>query len=61
MVENGEQVEVAKRNVPFAVISPLPRDHRNKTNLGSAPGSVQVLCDLTQPAIDGDEWDMLKG
>jgi prevent-host-death family protein len=60
-VENGEQVEVAKRNVPFAVISPLPKERRNKTKLGRGQGSVQVLCDLTQPAMEEDEWDMLRG
>jgi prevent-host-death family protein len=61
IVEKGEQVEIAKRNIPFAVISPLPKERRNKTKLGSARGSVQVLCDLTQPAMDDDEWEMLKG
>ena len=61
IVEKGEQVEIAKRNIPFAVISPLPKEGRNRTKLGSARGSVQVLSDLTQPAMENDEWEMLKG
>jgi len=61
MVENGEQIEVAKRNVPFALITPLPRARPNATKLGCALGSVEVKCDLTEPAMSDDDWDMLGG
>lgn len=60
MVQNGEEVAVAKRNVPFAVITPLPSARRNQTQLGCALGSVETKCDLTEPAMGGSEWDMLR-
>ncbi len=59
LVENGETVEVAKRNVPFARIVPLPKAPTNKTQLGSFKGSVKVKGDLTAPAMPEDDWDML--
>lgn len=58
-VESGETIEVAKRNVPFAVIAPLRRTRRNRTELGCLRGSVRVHGDLTEPAIAEREWDML--
>jgi prevent-host-death family protein len=60
LVENGEVIEVAKRNVPFARIVPLPKKPHNQTRLGALMGSVTVKCDLTQPAMPEDDWDMLK-
>ena len=59
LVENGETVEVAKRNVPFARIVPLPKTPTNRTQLGSLKGSVTVKGDLTAPAIPDGDWDML--
>ena len=60
LVENGEEVEVSKRNVPFARIVPLRKGHENATKLGALAGSVTVHGDLTEPAIAAEEWDMLK-
>ena len=59
LVENGETVEVAKRNVPFARIVPLPTTATNRTRLGSLEGSVTVNGDLTAPAMPEDDWDRL--
>ena len=58
-VERGEEVIIAKRNVPFAAIVPLPRAGGNRTRLGCLAGSVQVATDLTEPAIPDEDWDML--
>lgn len=60
-VESGEEVEVCKRNVPFARIVPLHGKEKNRTKLGCALNSVIVRCDLTEPAMPEDEWEMLKG
>jgi len=57
-VEQGEEVTIAKRNVPFATIVPLPRHGRNRTQLGCLAGSVQVACDLTEPAMPESDWTM---
>ena len=60
LVEQGEEVEVSKRNVPFARIVPLPKKLPNRTKLGALAGSVIIRGDLTEPAIDAGDWDMLK-
>ena len=57
-VEQGESVVVAKRNVPFATIAPLPKHPANKTKLGCLPQSVSVVCDLTEPAMPETDWSM---
>jgi prevent-host-death family protein len=57
-VEQGEQIVVAKRNVPFALIAPLPKRRLNQTKLGCLPQSVTVGCDLTEPAMAETDWNM---
>lgn len=61
-VEGGESVQICKRNVAVAVLTPA-RQHlvRNKTVLGCGKGSVQVMGDLTEPAISPESWNMMKG
>jgi antitoxin (DNA-binding transcriptional repressor) of toxin-antitoxin stability system len=61
MVEQGVTVEVCRRNRPVAALvragaGPV----RNRTRLGSAPGSVTVACDLTAPAMPEKDWDALR-
>ena len=57
-VEQGEEIVVAKRNVPFATIAPLPKRRPNQTKLGCLPQSVAVACDLTEPAMPETDWTM---
>jgi len=61
LVEDGEEIEICKRNVPFARVVPLPKSRRNHTKLGCDLNSVTVKTDLTEPAIPGGDWSMLKG
>ena len=49
-VEQGEVVEIRKRNVPVALL--VPHDSKktgNCTQLGCGKGTVQVKGDLTEP------------
>jgi prevent-host-death family protein len=58
-VEQGEVVEVRKRNVPVALIVPHnSKKTGNYTKLGCGKGTVQIKGDLTQPLIPEDSWDM---
>ena len=57
-VEAGKEIVVAKRNVPFATITPLPKHRVNRTKLGCLPHSVTVANDLTGPAMPEADWDM---
>ena len=60
-VEKGESVKICKRNIPIAHIVPIEKKiQKNKTRLGCGIGSVQIKCDLTEPMIPKDDWEMLQ-
>ena len=58
-VQNGEELEIRKRNVPLARVVPIPARRRNRTVLGSGRGSAIVRKSLTDPLIPLDDWEML--
>ncbi len=58
-VENGEEIQIQKRNVPVARIIPMKAVKKNATQLGIGKGTVKIKTDLTRPAMD-DDWEMLK-
>lgn len=61
MVEQGEKIEICKRNIPIALLVPHgPKKTGNRTQLGCGLGTVQVKGDLTEPLIPEKSWDMLK-
>ena len=58
-VEQGEVVEIRKRNIPIARIVPNPRLRSgNHTKLGCGLGSIRIMGDITEPLIPEDSWDM---
>ncbi|MBI5141650.1 MAG: type II toxin-antitoxin system prevent-host-death family antitoxin [Nitrospirae bacterium] len=59
LAEKGEVVEVCKRNIPMALIIPVQKTKINRTVLGLGKGSVVERCDLTEPMISTDDWNML--
>ena len=61
LVEHGELIEICKRNIAIAQIVPVAAKPKNKTQLGCGVGSVSINCDLTEPALDSGEWEMLRG
>ena len=48
-VEQGEEIEVRKRNIPIARVVPIKAKPRNKTRLGCGTGTVVIHGDLTEP------------
>jgi prevent-host-death family protein len=58
-VENGEEVEVRKRNVPIARIVPLQKPPANNTILGCGRDSGKILGDITEPFVPDGDWEML--
>ena len=58
LVEKGEAVEIRKRNVPIARVTPLPSQKKNRTKLGCGQGSVRITGDLTEPLIPITHWEM---
>jgi antitoxin (DNA-binding transcriptional repressor) of toxin-antitoxin stability system len=60
-IEQGEVVEICKRNIPIALLVPHGSGKTgNRTQLGCGRGTVQIKGDLTEPLIPEDSWDMLK-
>lgn len=57
-VENGEEIEVRKRNVALARVVPIRKPNLNRTHLGAGLGTAQVEGDLTEPMIPESYWEM---
>jgi prevent-host-death family protein len=61
LVEQGQVIEICKRNIPVALLVPHgSKKTSNRTQLGCGVGTVQVKGDLTEPLIPKDSWDMLR-
>jgi len=61
VVENGESVQIMRKNIPIARMIPFKSEKKkNKTVLGCGQGTVNIKTDLTEPMIPESVWDMLK-
>jgi len=56
-VQQGNELEIQKRNVVIAKLVPIPNVKENKTKLDVGKGSVQFYGDVTQSVME-DDWDM---
>jgi antitoxin (DNA-binding transcriptional repressor) of toxin-antitoxin stability system len=61
MAQEGEDIEVLKRNVPVAHLVGIPRVAKNKTRLGCGKGTGRILGDLTESLLPPERWNMLRG
>ena len=59
-VEQGEEVEIRRRNLPIARVVPVEKPRRNGTQLGCGRGTVTVVGDLTEPLIPEGDWEMIE-
>lgn len=59
-VEQGEEVEIRKRNLPIARVVPVKTSRPNRTKLGCGRGTAKVLGDLTEPLVPESDWEMLQ-
>ncbi|MAG85858.1 MAG: hypothetical protein CMB97_00370 [Flavobacteriaceae bacterium] len=59
-VENGNEIQVCRRNIPVAEIKPIKQSNQNCTTLGSGKDTVKIKGDLTEPFIPEDSWLMLQ-
>jgi prevent-host-death family protein len=60
LVEQGEEIEIRKRNIAIARVIPLPPKRPNATRLDSGAGTVRIRGDLTEPLISESDWGMLR-
>jgi hypothetical protein len=51
---------VRKHGKAIAQITGIPDEPKNRIQFDSAPGSVRVFGDLTEPAIPEEDWDCLQ-
>ena len=58
-VEEGEEIEVRKRNIPIARVVPIQKNLPNRTRLGCGLGTAQAKGDLLEPMIPGSDWEEL--
>lgn len=58
-VENGEEVVICRRNVPFARITAMPL-RRNRTVLAFDRGKIRIRGDITGPALPERAWNALR-
>ena len=58
-VESGDEIEICKRNIPFAMIasSSIPK---NRSQPGWAKGTVKILHPVEGPIIPEEDWNMLR-
>jgi antitoxin (DNA-binding transcriptional repressor) of toxin-antitoxin stability system len=61
LAQDGEDIEVLKRNVPVAHLLGIPRAATNRTRLGCGRGTGRILGDLTESLLPPGQWDMLRG
>jgi prevent-host-death family protein len=57
-VEQGVEITICRRNVPFARLLGLPL-RKNSTELGFDRGKVKIRGDITGPAIPESDWNAM--
>jgi antitoxin (DNA-binding transcriptional repressor) of toxin-antitoxin stability system len=59
-LEAGEPLLLAKRNIPFARITPLGK-RRNMTQIGFGKKTTRILGDVVSPAAPESDYECLNG
>jgi len=57
---HDKTVLICKRNITIAQTVPSKAQGRNATKPGLGKGSIAAKVDLTKPAMDSCEWNMLE-
>ena len=58
--KTGESVQITKRGVPVATISPSAPVKRGPRKLGWMGDRITFIGDIISPVIDPDDWEALK-
>ena len=61
LTQQGEELEVLKRNIPVAHLIGIPPVSANRTRLGCGQGTGRILGDLTESLLPSERWNMLRG
>jgi antitoxin (DNA-binding transcriptional repressor) of toxin-antitoxin stability system len=59
--QKGESTLICQRNIPVATLQPHAPQIQHQTQIGWAKGDdVQILGDLTEPALPESDWSMMQ-
>lgn len=58
--KTGESVQITKRGVPVATISPTAVVKKEPRKLGWMEGRFSITGDIISPIIEPDDWEVLK-
>lgn len=56
----GQPILVTRKGEPVAQVIPPPPPERPGTWLGSFASSGKIVGDITAPALEEDQWDVLR-
>lgn len=56
----GQPVLITRFGKPIAEIVPPPPPQRPADWLGAMAGKCEILADIVSPAVDEDEWEVLR-
>jgi len=57
--ETGEAILVTKHGRPVAEVR-APRKQRSRSAFGCMKDRMEILGDITSPAVPAEEWEVLK-
>lgn len=59
--QKGESTLICQRNIPVAMLLPHVPEPKHHTRIGWAKSdNIQILCDLTEPALPESSWSMMQ-
>jgi hypothetical protein len=56
----GRALLVTKRGTPLVMVVPIGGDLAPAPRLGYMAGTGRILGDIVGPAVDADEWEVLR-
>ncbi|WP_179869744.1 type II toxin-antitoxin system Phd/YefM family antitoxin [Rhizobium chutanense] len=60
MAKDDESIVITKRGKPVAVLSPAPHTRGRSSIIGAMKGSVLRYDDPLSPAVEPEDWDVLR-
>jgi prevent-host-death family protein len=58
--KTGRPLLVTRKGEPIALVTPPPPPPKSKTWLGSMKDTIKITGDIISPALDEEEWEVLR-
>ena len=59
--KTGQTILVTRRGEPVALITPPPEPEKPVSWIGMFQSNGKIIGDIISPAMDDNEWEVLKG